>query len=104
MSAAPSLAGDGGAIASTGGNGLGVSTGYGPGSAGAGVGFVGGSDFESTGKPIKPANEGYDNSGKPEGPHYAGVGTGIGGNGSGGLFDRIFAVSLPIQSCSKSDA
>ncbi|XP_022177643.1 glycine-rich protein DOT1-like isoform X2 [Myzus persicae] len=95
--AAASLADDGSAMASAGGNGLGASTGYGPGGAGAGagVGFIGGSEFASTG--MKPANGGYGNSGKPEGPHYAGgVGTGIGGNGSGGLFDRIFAIPINV--------
>jgi len=93
------LADDGSAMASAGGNGLGASTGYGPGGAGAGasVGSIGANEFASTGKPIKPATGGYGNSGKPEGPYYpGGVGTGIGGNGSGGLFDKIFAVSLPI--------
>ncbi|KAL5236890.1 hypothetical protein ACI65C_004300 [Semiaphis heraclei] len=97
--AAASLADDGSAVASAGGNGLGASTGYGPGGAGAGasVGSIGANEFMSTGKPIKPATGGYGNSGKPEGSYYAGgVGTGIGGNGSGGVFDRIFAIPINV--------
>jgi len=90
--ASASLADDGSATASAGGNGLGASSGYGPGGAGAGAGFIGVNEFVSTGVPLKPATGGYGNSGKPEGPHYSGGA----GNGSGGLFDRIFAVSLPI--------
>jgi len=101
--AAASLADDGSAMASAGGNGLGASSGYGSGGAGAGAGFIGVSEFVSTGTPMKPAIGGYGNSGKPEGPYYpGGAGAGVGGNGSGGLFDRIFAVSLPIY-CTRSD-
>jgi len=100
--AAASLADDGSAMASAGGNGLGASSGYGAGGAGAGAGFIGVNEFVSNGMPMKPATGGYGNSGKPEGPHYSGgAGAGFGGNGSGGLFDRIFAVSLPIY-CTRS--
>jgi hypothetical protein len=93
--AAASLADDGSAMASAGGNGLGASSGYGPGGAGAGAGFIGASEFAPTG--MKPATGGYGNSGKPEGPHYSGgAGAGIGGNGSGGLFDKIFAIPINV--------
>lgn len=95
--AAASLADDGSAMASAGGNGLGASSGYGPGGAGAGAGFIGVNEFASTGVPLKPATGGYGNGGKPEGPHYSGGA----GNGSGGFFDKIFAVSLPIY-CTRS--
>jgi len=92
--AAASLADDGSAVASAGGNGLSAGTGYGPGGAGAGAGivFIGANEFASTGVPMKPAVGGYGNSGKPEGPHYPG---GVGSGSGGGLFDRIFAVSVP---------
>ncbi|KAL4126768.1 hypothetical protein QTP88_010977 [Uroleucon formosanum] len=90
--AAASLADDGSAMASAGGNGLGASSGYGPGGAGAGAGFIGVNEFASTGVPLKPATGGYGNGGKPEGPLYSGGA----GNGSGGFFDKIFAIPINV--------
>lgn len=83
--AAASLADDGSAVASAGGNGLNAGAGYGAGgvAAGAGVHEAGsGSTFVSAGYPANQPTGGYGNGGKP--------------GSAGGFFDRIFAVSILV--------
>jgi hypothetical protein len=90
--ASASLADDGSAVASAGGNGLGASSGYGVGGVGAGAGLYGtgvaSESGSSAGFPGKPAAGGYGNGGKPAGgsSHQGGLGN--------GFFDKIFAVSI----------
>ncbi|XP_025422592.1 glycine-rich protein 5-like isoform X2 [Sipha flava] len=92
--ASASLADDGSAVASAGGNGLGASSGYGVGGVGAGAGLYGtgvaSESGSSAGFPGKPAAGGYGNGGKPAGgsSHQGGLGN--------GFFDKIFAIPINV--------
>lgn len=78
--AAASLADDGSAVASAGGNGLGAGAGYGASGVGAGAGVYGNGAASAGGS--------YGNGGKPG----SAGGSPVYSQG-GGFFDRIFAVS-----------